>query len=255
MEKYFGPASNSDSFELFSGNHIFILITVLVINLLFVLWFKSLKNKGNSFFRLGLAWFLIFLEVGFTMWSIYVGDWSLDYALPLHLCDAAIILTAFMLLFKKYFLYELAFFWVLGGCTQALLTPDPGFLFPHFMFFYFFIGHSIVITAVLYMTFAEGYRPFFKSIWKVFALTNLYMLVVAGVNAVTGGNYLFLCHKPGNNSIMDLMGPWPWYIGLLELMTILIFAICYLPYVFYDIFKGKRVVYGDGTKGNRSLGM
>ncbi len=32
-------------------------------------------------------------------------------------------------------------------------------------------------------------------------------------NALTRGNYGFLNHAPGSTSVINLLGPWPGYIG------------------------------------------
>lgn len=244
MDAFIGRNYAEEPFEIFSKTHLFILSVIILLNFILVLWFKRAKRKKNgiAWFRKSLACLLIVLEILFTIWCIYVGDWSVDYALPLHLCDAAILVAAAMLLSRNRLIFEVSYFWVLGGCTQALLTPDVGFDYPHFMFFYFFIGHGAVITAVLYMVFSEGFRPYLSSIPRVLVLTNIYAGIVAVVDLVTGGNYLFLCHKPGNSSIMDFMGPWPWYIAVLELASVVVFFICYLPYLIGDLVD-RRVAY------------
>lgn len=90
------------------------------------------------------------------------------------------------------------------------------------------------------MTFIEGFRPFKKSILKTIIFSNIYMAVIAVVNILTGGNYLFLCHKPNNPSIMDYLGPWPWYVFGLEAVGIVIMCILYLPFFIKDMkFSGK----------------
>jgi hypothetical integral membrane protein (TIGR02206 family) len=127
------------------------------------------------------------------------------------------------------------FFWGLGGAIQALLTPNIGdYGFPHYRFFQFFVSHGLLIFASLYMTFVTGMRPTHGSIWKVWGLTNAYMVLIAGFNWLTGGNYLFICHKPETGSIMDVMGPWPWYILVLEIVAIISFYIYYLPFALKD---------------------
>ena len=48
--------------------------------------------------------------------------------------------------------------------------------------------------------------------WRVFALTAAFAALAAIGCLVTGGNYMFLRRKPSNGSILDPLGPWPWYI-------------------------------------------
>jgi hypothetical integral membrane protein (TIGR02206 family) len=59
------------------------------------------------------------------------------------------------------------------------------------------------------------------------------------VNRLTGGNYLFLSRKPEGGSLLDLLGPWPWYILSLEAVALLLFTILYLPFVIGRSRTGK----------------
>jgi uncharacterized membrane protein YwaF len=61
------------------------------------------------------------------------------------------------------------------------------------------------------------------------------MLPIALFNWITDGNYLFICHKPENGSIMDFFGPWPWYILVLEVVGIVSFYIYYAPFAVIDL--------------------
>ena len=39
----------------------------------------------------------------------------------------------------------------------------------------------------------------------------------------TGGNYMFLRRKPVHGSLLDVMGPWPWYILAAAALGLVIF--------------------------------
>lgn len=199
------------------------------------------SEKTRLVFRYSFAGFLIFLQIFYTAWSIAVGDWRADYSLPLQLCDVAGIFAAIMLFNKNYLIFETTYFWGLGGSLQALLTPDIGpYSYPHYEFFNFFIGHCAILTAIMFMLVVEKYRPVPKSILRAVVITNIYMAITAIVNIATGGNYMFLCEKPGTSSIMDFLGPWPWYVLSLEVVGLVLMFICYMPFGVADFVRRHR---------------
>jgi uncharacterized membrane protein YwaF len=59
--------------------------------------------------------------------------------------------------------------------------------------------------------------------------TNFYALCLGLINQALGSNYLYLCNKPAHSSLLDYLGPWPWYILSLELMALFVYMLCYLP--------------------------
>ncbi|MFH1851000.1 MAG: TIGR02206 family membrane protein [Candidatus Neomarinimicrobiota bacterium] len=193
------------------------------------------RPQIDLYTRYVLAVLLILQELSLNIWRLAGGAWSVATSLPLHLCGVAVILSAIMLINKNYKLFELCYFWGLGGAIQALLTPDIGaYGYPHFRYFQFFFSHGLIILASLYLVFISGYRPTQRSIWRVFYVTNLYMIFIALFNWLTGANYLFICYKPVDGSLIDFMGPWPWYILSLEVVAVLSFYIYYSPFAFRD---------------------
>jgi hypothetical integral membrane protein (TIGR02206 family) len=56
------------------------------------------------------------------------------------------------------------------------------------------------------------------------------MVVVGGINAVLGSNYLFIAHKPDAQTLLDVLGPWPWYILSMEVIGLVVFVLLYLPF-------------------------
>jgi uncharacterized membrane protein YwaF len=75
----------------------------------------------------------------------------------------------------------------------------------------------------------------------VFKITLIYTVFIAIFNLIFKGNYLFICWKPENGSIMDVMGPWPWYILPLGIVAIGTFYIWYSPFAISALIKKKRL--------------
>lgn len=230
-------------FKFFSLSHDLALLSLVAIVLAIYLMRKRLRvSQVDRFWRYSIASLLILQELSLNIWRLYNGTWTLQEALPLHLCGAAIIVSAIMLVTRKYSLYELSYFWGMSGAIQAMLTPDIGiYSFPHYRFFQFFLSHGLIIIACLYMTFVSQYRPVFKSIGRTFIVTNIYMVFIAGFNYLTGSNYLFICSKPETGSLLDIMGPWPWYIFSLELMAVVSFLIYYAPFAVQNYFAKRKM--------------
>lgn len=173
---------------------------------------------------------LVFTEIALITWTITNGFWDIRYNLPLHLCTISLFLSAYMLLTKNYRIFEVLYFFGLGGAIQAMLTPDLTYTFPHFRFFHFFIAHIAIILAVLYMVWIFKYTVTIGSLIKSFIVLNGLALIAFSVNQLTGANYMFLARKPQGPSMLDWLGPYPWYILSLQLIVLVIFFLLYLPF-------------------------
>jgi hypothetical integral membrane protein (TIGR02206 family) len=236
LAKYFSADYLEGEFELFSTTHIAVLLTLVVLNVLMVLWQRRVQRAAvRRGFRHALAALLIAQEISLNVWRLSIGEWSIGESLPLHLCGVAILLSAVMLVKDSYWIYELTYFWGFGGAVQALLTPDSTYGFPHYRFFQVFVSHGAIVTASVYMTFVVGYRPRLKSIWKTFLITNAYAVVIGLLNWAVDGNYLFLCRKPDTPSLLDVLGPWPWYILSLQGVGLAFFFLFYAPFGVKDL--------------------
>ena len=69
-------------------------------------------------------------ELIFIVGAVAKGFWEYTWGLPLHICDLAILAVAFSLFKHQQFIWELAYFWGLGGTLQAVLTPELTVTFP-----------------------------------------------------------------------------------------------------------------------------
>ncbi len=235
MTQFFAKDYTGGAFELFGSAHLVALALVLLINLVIVASRKSFTDLDKKRFRFGLAALLVINELAFHLWNYSIGQWTIQTMLPLHLCSVLVWVSAYMLLTRSYSIYEFAYFLGIGGAIQALLTPDAGIYgFPHFRFFQTIISHGAIVTAAIYMTLVEGYRPYWSSLVRVAIWGNIYMAAVGIVNWLVGSNYLFIARKPDTANLIDMLGPWPWYILSLEVVAILMCLALYLPYAVRD---------------------
>ena len=250
MYQYLGREFDTP-FELFGTAHLAVLAIIAIYNVFMVIDLKRTKNAWvNKQFRYALAVLLIIQEISLNLWYIDAKLWDIGASLPLHMCGIGLILSAIMLVNDSYSIFEVTYFWGLAGATQALLTPDiADYGFPHYRFIQFFISHGAIVTANIYMTFVRGYRPTWKSFRKAIVVTVLYAIVMAGFNWLVGGNYLFICHKPPTASLLDMMGPWPWYLIPLTFVAVAIFTLFYLPYAIKDWLASRKMTLTQPTAG------
>ena len=134
-----------------------------------------------------------------------------------------------MLIFNSRRLLQIVYFIGIGGAMQAMLTPALDYGFPHYRFIEFFAAHIAIILAVLYMVWVEQFRPTLKSVFLTMGFLNLLLIVVGSINFLIGGNYMFLARKPETASLLDVLGPYPWYLLSLEVVAFVLFLLLYLP--------------------------
>lgn len=243
MEQFFTKDYTGAPFDLFSPAHLTVLGVIALIGFSFIVARKLWGEDTKRMFRYGLATWIIIWELGWHVWSIYAGTWTIQTNLPLHICSIFVWLSAIMLINKNKTVFELAYFLGIGGATQALLTPDAGIYgLPHFRAVQTLAAHGGIVLAALYMTIIEGFRPTWGSFKRVFLWTNAYMIVIFFLNLAIGSNYLFIAHKPEFPTLIDMLAPWPWYILELEVIALAICFVLYIPFAIKDwAGKGKTV--------------
>jgi hypothetical integral membrane protein (TIGR02206 family) len=223
-------------FSLFGTAHIVALLIVLGASVLTAVLFSGRdRPRLREGFRYGLIGLHAINLISWNWWQAAVGIWSPAFSLPLQICTLSGWLCILLLRNKNALLYQVLYFWGFAGAGHALFTPDlGGYGFPHYCFWVFFSAHGAIIVTVIFVTCAEGLRLRWSSIWKAALLTNALMLLVAPVNLLTGGNYLFIARKPDFPSALDYLDPWPWYILGLQCIGIISFGLCYLPFAIND---------------------
>lgn len=237
MGRYFRYDDQLLPFIFYSISHwIALLVIAIVSSLLFLLRKLIRQQKKADLYRYGLAGLLLFMDILLNVWYQISDHWDMSHTLPLHLCSLTLLSCIVMLITKSYALFEFNYFAGIGGALQALLTPAAILSgFPHFTFYYFFIAHGGIIVSCLFMVWVYGYRPYLRSIGKTIIFLNLLMIPIAAINIVTEGNYLFIMRKPSDPSLIDFLGPWPWYILSMEVAAAIVFLLLYVPFFFQKI--------------------
>lgn len=149
--------------------------------------------------------------------------------LPLELCDAAFWLTAVALLTLEEHVFDLAYYWGIAGSGMALLTPYLRAPLHTYQSWQYFAGHSLTIVGVVTLIWTYQARPRVHSWWFAWWVLNLYGAVVAVVDFRGGTNFMYLRQKPGSISVLDAMGPWPWYIVGVDVFALAVFWLMQQP--------------------------
>lgn len=223
------PSPAAPPFEAYGPAHLLVLaLTVLLAGGL-IQFARRYPTRTRNLDRI-IAGFLLGLYPVQVVVSQRLGWLNADNAYPCHLCDAAALCGAAALWFRSQRFAELVWFWGLAGTLNGLITPALSENFPSLRFVFFFALHSGVVIAALYLVAGLNLRPRKGAVWRAFGWVQVYLAAAAVVNIATGSNYGFLRSKPPQASLLDVLGPWPWYIAALELLALLLFGLLYLPF-------------------------
>ena len=218
------------AFVQWGAAHLGALLVILV--LVLAASKAPLKPDQRKIVRLSLAGLLLANEILWHVWHVTNGLWSVQTLLPLNLCNLMVLCSIFTLLTRSQTGYEMIYLIGIPAAAQVLITPALGpWGFPHSLFFQLFISHGGIIVAALYLTLGEGMRPrSWRAAWMVIGLTMLYAGFIFILNQFLGSNYLFLAEKPPAATLLDYLGPWPWYILSMVVIGIGLVILLYLPF-------------------------
>ena len=215
--------------RLFGPAHLLILLAVPA--LAGLLAFVQRRFLGSAkHLRLVLAALLLLDTIGFYWRLLSQGLFSFPDSLPLELCDLSLVLAFLSLLTLNALVFDLAYYLALGGASMALITPDLWEPFPSIGTVQFFVAHGLTVAGVLFLVWSGLARPRPGSVWRAMLGLNIFAVIVGIFNWIFKTNYMYLRAKPDAASLLDFLGPWPWYIASAEVIAILIFALLYLPF-------------------------
>ena len=177
-----------------------------------------------------LAVLIAIAEPSYWLSEVIHGTWSARYDLPLQLSNASELVAAAALWWPKPILVELTYFWGLGAVLQALATPDFSQHFPDPAYFRFYVAHGGVLAAAVFLVAGRRIFPRPGAPLRIFLITIGFTAVVGLVDVLTNGNYMYLRVKPAAGSLLNFMGPWPWYIASGALLAILFLAALNTPF-------------------------
>src|SRR5512134_2340437 len=107
MPPFFAADYPGPAFELFSPPHWAALAVVVLLNF-FLLRFRGTSETTRRTVRWTLALILWVNELAWHIWNNWVGIWTIQTMLPLHLCSLLVWIGGFMLVTRSYRIYEFA---------------------------------------------------------------------------------------------------------------------------------------------------
>lgn len=218
------------TFFPFCTSHLIVLaLTVLVLG-----GMMGLRRAGSPWavrMERVLAMVLLINWLVSALARYLTGELNLQNALPFHLCDVAAFAGAMALLKRDPLAAELVYFFGLAGTLNGLITPALLQDFPHLTFFAFFLGHSGIVIAAVHVVAGMGLTPRPGALGRMLGCIFSYAVVVGAINWLLGTNYGFVCWKAPSPSLMDVLGPWPWYVGSLVVLSLVFFVVLNLPFV------------------------
>jgi hypothetical integral membrane protein (TIGR02206 family) len=212
--------------RLFGPLHLGILGAIAAIAVALALLCRHSRAARAVRLSLGYA-----IAVNELIWWIYrYSQEGVHLAnLPLQLCDATVWTSVLACITLRGALVEFTYFAGIAGAGMALLTPDLVFPWPSYPAIYFFIAHGGIVIAIAVLVFGRIAPLRAGAVWRAFVMLLGYALAVGLFDAVSGANYMYLCRKPGNASLLDTLGPWPVYLAATAAVALALFWLLWLP--------------------------
>ena len=217
---------------LLSTEHLIAIAAIVVITTALVAAARLRPGQWTGAAGIALAVVLVADEVA---WLVYLARTSGSGAdifagLPLQLCDVAIFVAAAALVLRRQLLVEVTHFWGLAAAIQAVITPDLPQHFSSFPYFQYYIAHGGIVAAALFLVVGLGQWPRRDAVLRVALITTAYTLLVGAVDAATGANYMYLRAKPASLSLLNVLGPWPFYLGWATVVGVALLLILDAPF-------------------------
>jgi hypothetical integral membrane protein (TIGR02206 family) len=181
-----------------------------------------LAYQGYGAFRVASAW-----------GTPEAGKYTIEYALPLQVCDIASLLAPLMWLTNRRLLSVLVYFWGLGLSSQAFLTPTVRSGPATAEFWFFFIAHWMIVGGALYEVFGRGFRPTWRDWRMAVGLSLVYLAVILPIDLALSYNFGYVGRprEGAPRTMADALGPWPLRIVWMALLGVTAMTLTMVPWL------------------------
>lgn len=231
----------------FDAMHIAAISFFAVAIILSVIFKKQLREaKFEKHFRYIITFLAIAFETGFKIWHVLTQDGTfLNEYLPLDLCAISLYLGWALSFTKKKWMFKYVYFYGMGALVSLLVPNLGGFGINHFRYYHYFYVHGYIIFIAIYFAAVHQYRITLKDFLKATGVLVILAGFVMLIDYLVGANYMFLMHKPHAGSPLDMFGPWPEYLLPLIGMTLAVFVLAYIPWIFINRKNKKLSIQED----------
>lgn len=165
------------------------------------------------------------LLAGGELMRYYTDRFHFPDLLPLNLCNITAWVAVIACLTLSPVAVEFTYFTGFVGAGMALITPDMGSEW-HTRFF---VNHGAIIVAGSVLVYGRLAPLGPRALWRAFGCFLAYCALVGLFDWKFGANYAYLCTKPGANSVLSLLGPWPFYLIWAFPVALGLFWLLWLP--------------------------
>jgi hypothetical integral membrane protein (TIGR02206 family) len=215
-------------FHAFGPAHLAVLGTVPVLAWILGVLQRRLPASSRAF-RYSLAALLFVNMAAYYISFAAAGEPLFPRHLPLELCDVSVFVVIAALLTLRPAVFDVAYYWALAGAGNALFTPNFSQA-TRFIWVQYFVSHGLIVVATLYLVWSRQARPRPGSVARAMLATNLFAVIPGICDYVYQTNYMYLRAKPPTPTLLSLLGPWPWYILVCEVLAFVLFYLLYLPF-------------------------
>lgn len=173
--------------------------------------------------------FVIFGVV--NAWPLLPAHFDVSWSLPIHVCDVTTLCVPFALLTRWATPRALLYFWGLGLSSQGFITPDLQDGPARVGFWMFWLAHFSVVGGALYDVLARNYRPTWRDYRIALRIGLVYIVALLVLDVLLGVNYGYVGPaKPGQPTIVDALGPWPWRVPVIVALAAGAMALLMVPW-------------------------
>jgi hypothetical integral membrane protein (TIGR02206 family) len=214
-----------DPFKLFGWAHLITLALMIFIGIFIIS--KSLSNKKFSkYAKFFIIVNLMLMDLSYRLWSGFYQTNNISGLLSIHISSMSVILSVIVLIRFKQKIFDVLFYWALILVPQAIITPGIyRFGFPHLRFFQILWVHFLVLYTIVYLLWVEKRRLSKNNLRRALIVTHIYGFFVFIVNMIFNTNYMFIGNKSSVPSLIQYLGPWPYYIFVLDIILIVLFIV------------------------------